>query len=482
MGTATDITPAITVTAGKGTPPAAYYEAVWHEPQPTGNAVPAKQRIGKAWLDFDGHDANGRPRWTKRRGRVAPGFYDERRAHAAAPEAVAAWRERRAAKDHEPTRAESVTVRELAHDWLRWLRDVKGCSPATVRDYGYMLREPGTKAKRGTSLSPGRLMKKFGDRLAIDIEIREVSDWFRELDEEGLSARNVNKHREVLHSIYTYGMRPDTYALPANKVAGTDKRRRPVPAPLDYFEIEEVEALAREAERGAHRRPRGRAHPNHNGPEQPAALSTRQRERQEAERALRERQDRQDGEMFRAMLYSGLRIGEARALRVRDVTFLPDMSGAVLDVRWAFSAGTLKPPKSWRPRQVPLPSQGAEALARVLQREHFVSDDDLVFVNRVGGALDDTAIRRRYKAARDAAGLRPVKLHGLRHAAGSMIAHSAGPLAARDILGHARISTTDRYMHGKVDMRAIAAMNAAFSPPSEPVTPSPARPNSTTVR
>ena len=43
-----------------------------------------------------------------------------------------------------------------------------------------------------------------------------------------------------------------------------------------------------------------------------------------------------------------------------------------------------------------------------------------------------------------------------------MIAQSAGPLAARDILGHARISTTDRYLHGKVDTRAIAAMNAAF--------------------
>jgi integrase len=96
------------------------------------------------------------------------------------------------------------------------------------------------------------------------------------------------------------------------------------------------------------------------------------------------------------------------------ISFLADMSGAVLDVRWAFSANTLKPPKSWRPRIVRLPRPGAEALARVLQRDDFTSDDDFVFVNRVGDPLDDTAIRRRYKAARDAAGLRPIKLHGLR--------------------------------------------------------------------
>jgi site-specific recombinase XerD len=456
------VTPAVTITAGKGNPPVAYFEAVWHEPQPDGPAVAAKQRIGKAWLDYKGEDEDGKPQWVKRRGRVDEGFYDERRAHAAAPAAIAAWRERRAARERVPTPAEVVTVRELAHEWLGWLQYVKGASPATVRDYGCLLREPGTPAKRGAHRSAGRLMKRFGDRRAAEVQMRDVSSWLRALDQEGLTARNVNKHRQILRNIFVYGARRDTYGLVTNPVDGTDKRREEPPGRLDYFEVEDVEALAREAERGAQRQPRGRARPEHKGPAEPAMLSARQRARQEAERVRREQMDRQDGELFRVMLYSGLRVGEARALQIRDVTFLADMSGAVLDVRRAFSANELKPPKSWRPRVVPLPRPGAEALARVMQRDDFIGDEDFVFVNRVGGALDDTAIRRRYKAAREAAGLRPLKLHGLRHAAGSMIAQSAGPLAARDVLGHARISTTDRYLHGKVDGRAIAAMNAAF--------------------
>ncbi len=55
-----------------------------------------------------------------------------------------------------------------------------------------------------------------------------------------------------------------------------------------------------------------------------------------------------------------------------------------------------------------------------------------------------------------------------------MIATSAGVITARDVLGHAKIETTNRYLHGKTDARAIAAMNAAFGVPvdreSEPAT------------
>jgi site-specific recombinase XerD len=50
----------------------------------------------------------------------------------------------------------------------------------------------------------------------------------------------------------------------------------------------------------------------------------------------------------------------------------------------------------------------------------------------------------------------------LRHAAGSIVAQGAGLLVARDVLGHAHVSTTNRYLQGKTDARAIAVMNAAF--------------------
>jgi glycine betaine/choline ABC-type transport system substrate-binding protein len=35
-------------------------------------------------------------------------------------------------------------------------------------------------------------------------------------------------------------------------------------------------------------------------------------------------------------------------------------------------------------------------------------------------------------------------------------------VTVRDVLGHAKLQTTNRYLHSKIDTGAIAAMNAAF--------------------
>ena len=53
--------------------------------------------------------------------------------------------------------------------------------------------------------------------------------------------------------MFAYAQREDTYALPHNPVTGTSKRREMPPAVLDFYEPEEIEALARAAEAGAHR-------------------------------------------------------------------------------------------------------------------------------------------------------------------------------------------------------------------------------------
>jgi site-specific recombinase XerD len=88
-------------------------------------------------------------------------------------------------------------------------------------------------------------MSTFGDRPATDVTTADVSAFLRALEHEGLTPRNVNKHREVLASMFTYGCRSDTLVLPVNPVNGTDKRRQDPPAALDCYEVEEVEALAR---------------------------------------------------------------------------------------------------------------------------------------------------------------------------------------------------------------------------------------------
>lgn len=75
---------------------------------------------------------------------------------------------------------------------------------------------------------------------------------------------------------------------------------------------------------------------------------------------------------------------------------------------------------------VPLADQPAAALERMSRREHFTSPDDLVFCNMFGRALDDSALRRRYRRAQTAVGVRPLRFHDLRHTFSSLLAMPRG--------------------------------------------------------
>jgi len=85
-----------------------------------------------------------------------------------------------------------------------------------------------------------------------------------------------------------------------------------------------------------------------------------------------------------------------------------------------------------------------------------------VFCSRLGRRLDPSALRRRYGAARDAAGLRPLRFHALRHAAGSLVAREAGAYFVQAFLGHSRLSTTERYLHAKSRPQDEDVLNRAF--------------------
>ncbi len=113
-----------------------------------------KRRIGPAWLE------PGQSGWQRRRGRVSDQAFDERRAHAAAAEIVAAHVAH--AADRERLERErtinGVRFRELSATYLEWLRDVRGAKPATLRDHSYVLAEPGTPYKRGKGEMLGYVM------------------------------------------------------------------------------------------------------------------------------------------------------------------------------------------------------------------------------------------------------------------------------------------------------------------------------------
>ena len=111
---------------------------------------------------------------------------------------------------------------------------------------------------------------------------------------------------------------------------------------------------------------------------------------------------------------------------------------------------------------MPLSDAAVAALARLASRDDFIADDDYVVCNRWGRRLDPSALRRRYYLACEKAELRRVKLHGLRHAAGSILARTADPVFVRDYLGHSKLSTTDRYVGAKHRPEDFERLNRAF--------------------
>jgi integrase len=406
------------------------YEAKWRR---SGRQI--KRRIGPAWLERAADDSG----WIMRRGRVPEGYFDEKRAMVRMAELIAEHdREERAIEAGE--RERGVTFRELAAEWLEHLQHERGAKPSTLNDYRYMLAEPGAPHRRGNGKSPGVLVATFGDRPAAKITTREVSAFLRGLDRQGVSARSVNKNRQVLSAIFGYACRADTHHLPSNPVAATTKRREPPPAVLDFYEPEEVETIASAAADGSHR-----------GAQPPNLTND--------EIGWRAREDAQDGELFRLAAYTGLRLGELIALRWEDV----DLDTRRMVVHRAVSAGVEGPTKSWQARFLPIADPAAEALERLQTRVDYTSREDYIFCSRLGRRLDPSAVRRRFKAARDAAGLRPLRFHALRHAAGSLIARHADARFVQEFLGHSRITTTERYMHAKARPEDLERVNLAFA-------------------
>ncbi|MFI5004739.1 MAG: tyrosine-type recombinase/integrase [Solirubrobacterales bacterium] len=337
-----------------------------------------------------------------------------------------------------------MTFREVAHAYLRWLTDVAGAKPSTLRDHGYMLGEPGTPYKRGKGTTAGHIMGALGDRPAAKITTREIEDLLSTISATGASPRTVNKHRNIIAAVFNYARKPSTFVLPANPASAADRRREPHPGALVFYAPEEIEAIARAL-----------ADARHRDPTRPA-VSEQEREAQRAE-------DHQDAEIVRVAAYAGLRRGELLALRWRDV----DFAGAALTLARAMSAGEECSTKSGRVRRVPLADQAAAALERTSRREHFTSPDELVFCNALGRALDTSALRRRYRRAQAAAGVRPLRFHDLRHTFGSLLAASGVDVVTiQKAMGHSTLSTTSRYLHARPASKQAHEFTRAFrSPP-----------------
>ncbi len=432
--------PSLTIREHRGK---CFYEAYWRH-----DGLMVKRRLGPAWLD-----AGPNGSWRPRRGRVPDGYLDERRAHVAAAGKLAEFvadAEQREQLDRE-RRNRGVTFREVAEDYMRWLREVKRAKPSTLRNRESLFSEPGTENRRGGGTRSAYVMEALGDRTASTIATREINTLLTRISNSGVSASTVNKYRALMVSVFNHGMSEATYSLPSNPAAAADKRREPGRAPLLFYSPEEIEALARSLAAGVHRSLAAERH-QENPERHPSEVA----------------EDAQDAELIRVAAYAGLRLGELLALRWRDV----DFAGHALTISRALSDGVETTTKSGRFRRVPLPDQAAGALDRLSKRGDYTAAGELVFCNVFGRPLDGSALRRRYKRARDAIGLRPLRFHDLRHTYGSLLAAGGVDLVTiQAAMGHSDLATTSRYLHARPASEQAALFTQIFQTGAEQLVP-----------
>ena len=182
----------------------------------------------------------------------------------------------------------------------------------------------------------------------------------------------------------------------------------------------------------------------------------------EVEAVARAAESEQDGAIYTVAAFTGLRLGELRALRWRDL----DFAKQTVLVRGSYTHGRPGPPKSGKVRSVPLFDQAARALDALSRRGRFTEPDDLAFCTEVGEHFSDDRLRERFYEALTAAGLGdkragsdPITFHDLRHTFGTL-AVEAWPLHdVRAYMGHANIQTTMIYIHHTPKATAAAELS-----------------------
>jgi integrase len=279
-----------------------------------------------------------------------------------------------------------ATFQHAALEWLRYVEHDRQREHSTVEGYRRAVEH--------------RLIPKFG-HLPLEAVTVDLADrWREELLAENLSANTINKLRWYGEAIYKRAAR--VWKITTNPFVHVERQPQRVADDFNVLEPAETMLLAAHAA------------------------------------------DDQDAAFYITAAFTGLRLGELRALRWGDLNF----TDRLVHVRRAYTRGRFKPyPKGRRRRSVPMIDQIIPPLDRLSQREHFTDPEDLVFVNTTGGVIEESALRRRMWAALDAAELKRVRIHDLRHSYCTMAVRAYRLDEVKAYAGHVDIATTQRYVH-----------------------------------
>jgi integrase len=419
---------------------------VWVAKYMRGEGTPTRKVLGPAWAKpARGQARRGDPaakRWRTADGPKPDGYLTPREADAVLGALLAAER----AKPAPARRPVGHTFGQACGGYLTHL-EREGIAPSTLRRY------------RGIA---AQLTAKFGE----DTPLRRVNDRARidayreELVSGELSRSSARQVMVVLGGILKRAQRRGWVAH--NAAADVDRVK--VSANAGSFNVldpAQVEAVARAAE----------------GNWEQVEPGERKRTRIPAERAaIFSRQRQEDAALYAAVIrvaaYTGLRLGELRALRWGDVDFERAVVRVQRNAPVSAPAGSKeKAPKSSRVRSVPLTPMAATPLDAQSRRELYTGPDDYVFPSPTGARIDGGKLRDAFYGALDKAGLGnlrakdpdPITFHDLRHTFGTLAVRVFPITDVQAMMGHADITTTMRYVHYAPRHDAAERLAQAFA-------------------
>jgi integrase/recombinase XerC len=289
-------------------------------------------------------------------------------------------------------------MQKLIDRFLEQLHYQKNYSPATVTAYGHDL------ATFLEFLKESKLPAK-----ADQVDPLAVRAWLSRLHRDGLERSSVARKVSSLRSFFRHLVREgDIVESPMDRVS-IPRFRRKLPRHLNVNEA----AVVVES------------------PDTDTPLGLR-------DRALLE------------MLYAtGLRVSELCNLDLDDI----DLQEMILR---ALGKGS-------KERMVPFGSRARDALRDYLARRAELRGKsegapDAVFLNYRGGRLTPRSVRRVLEAAIERTAVKhKISPHGLRHSFATHLLDAGADLRAiQELLGHASLSTTQRYTHVSTEqLRAV---------------------------
>jgi integrase/recombinase XerC len=278
----------------------------------------------------------------------------------------------------------------------RHLADERAVSPHTRAAYGRDVRD------FAAFLSTEFLSTPEGRIAAAEIDLLAVRSYLAHLRARGLGKSTIGRHLSALRTFLAFLRRDGKVAANAARAVATPRTERPLPRTLS---VEEAASVVEAPE----------------GDEAPRAR----------DRALLE------------LLYAtGLRVSARVGLDLSDV----DLSSRQLR--------TLG--KGRKERIVPFGEKAASAVRawlKVRPRPKAARHAEALFLAPAGTRLTDRSVRRILNRALAAAGVtRHASPHALRHSfATHLLSAGADLRSIQELLGHASLSTTQRYTHLDAD-------------------------------